>query len=184
MRRVLLPLVASGFLTSLTVADFAIAQTSQAVTPAQDAIDYTGFMELTEEVAAYRQTRLLPRDDFLAMAAREDALLLDTRSSEAFAAGHIDGAVNLPFSDFTDEKLRDVIGEDTQRSILIYCNNNFSDDAYPILLKRAPLALNIPTFINLVGYGYRNVWELDGVMSVSEVPWTGTGVFGQLETFE
>ena len=30
--------------------------------------------------------------------------------------------------------------------------------------KRLQLALNIPTFINLVGYGYENVWELAEVI--------------------
>ena len=35
-----------------------------------------------------------------------------------------------------------------------------SDDAEPIPLKRISLALNIPTFINLYGYGYENIYEL------------------------
>jgi hypothetical protein len=36
------------------------------------------------------------------------------------------------------------------------------------MLKRAPLALNIPTFINLHGYGYGNVWELAGEVSLTD----------------
>jgi hypothetical protein len=137
------------------------------------AIDYSGFVDLTAEVAAYREARLLPKDEFLRRSAEEGSLILDTRSAEAFAAGHLAGAVNLPFSDFTDEKLRAVIGEDRSRPIFIYCNNNFSDDEYPVALKRAPLALNIPTFINLYGYGYTNIWELEGSMPRAEVPWVG-----------
>ena len=36
-----------------------------------------------------------------------------------------------------------------------------------------PLALNVPTFINLYGYGYRNVFELKGMHSLEdpEIHW-------------
>ena len=87
-------------------------------------------------------------------------MLLDTRSAAAFNAGHIEGAVNLPFSDFTSTALREVIGDNPNRPIYIYCNNNFSNDRAPVVTKLAPLSLNVQTFVNLYGYGYRNVWEL------------------------
>ena len=35
-------------------------------------------------------------------------------------------------------------------------------------VKSVRLALNIPTFINLVGYGYGNVWELAEVVSIRD----------------
>ena len=136
-----------------------------------DQIDYPGFADLTLEVADLRAERLLNADAFFSAARKDGALLLDTRSAAAFEAGHIEGAINLPFSDFTDAKLREVIGEDTDRPIYIYCNNNFSDNITPVVTKRAPLALNIPTFINLVGYGYGNVWELGDVLSIEQVDW-------------
>lgn len=158
-------------LASALATVLAVSPLSAQKTQPEGEIDYAGFVDLTAEVASYREARLLPKDDFLRRAASEDALILDTRSAEAFAAGHLEGAVNLPFSDFTDEKLRAVIGADRDRPIFIYCNNNFGDDAFPVQLKRAPLALNIPTFINLYGYGYTNIWELEGTMSLSEVPW-------------
>jgi len=136
-------------------------------------IDYDGFTALTLELASVREAHRLPWDEFVNGIEREDAILLDTRSAAAFAAGHIDGAVNLPFSDFTDDKLEKVLGADRDRPIFIYCNNNFSDNAEPVTSKRAPLALNIPTFINLHGYGYTNVWELADVVATSDpkVPW-------------
>ena len=43
--------------------------------------------------------------------------------------------------------------------ILIYCNNNFLNNIQPLTLKSAPLALNIPTFMTLYGYGYKNLYE-------------------------
>ena len=64
------------------------------------------------------------------------------------------------FTDFTADSLARVIGR-RDRPILIYCNNNFRNNEAPVLLKVRSLALNIQTFINLVGYGYPNVRELD-----------------------
>jgi hypothetical protein len=146
----------------------AIACAAPAAAQVADAnIDYAGFEELTREVAAYRQSRLLGWDAFARKAKESGVLLLDARSAEAFAAGHIKGAVNLPFTDFTPESLAAVIG-DKNRPILIYCNNNFVNDRAPVMMKLRPLALNIQTFINLVGYGYPNVYELKSAIDLND----------------
>lgn len=135
-------------------------------------VDYEGFAELTGEVSAYRRDRLLTWSAFEAAAKEPGALVLDARSADAYAAGHIRGAVNLPLTDFTDESLARVIGK-RDRPILIYCNNNFANDAPPVPMKAARLALNIQTFINLVGYGYRDVRELGDIIDFHdpEVGW-------------
>lgn len=132
--------------------------------PQNPQIDYPGFVELAGEVSAYRETRRLAWDEFAARALADGAILLDARSETAFAQGHLEGAINLPLPDFTDERLAEVIGDDKDRPIYIYCNNNFADNRPPVVTKRLQLALNIPTFINLVGYGYENVWELADVI--------------------
>ena len=131
-----------------------------ALAQANPQIDYPAFQALTASVAPARATRLIAFDAFKAEAAKPEALLLDARSKDAFARGQIKGAVNLPLTDFTAESLAAVIGANSNRPILIYCNNNFVNDRAPVPMKAAPLALNIQTFINLVGYGYPNVWEL------------------------
>ena len=131
-------------------------------------IDYPAFQTLTASVAPQRATRLLAFERFKAEAAKPGTLLLDARSKDAFAAGHIAGAVNLPLTDFTAESLATVIGANPNRPILIYCNNNFSNHRAPVPLKSAPLALNIQTFINLVGYGYPNVQELADVVDFND----------------
>jgi len=136
--------------------------------PANPQIDYAGFAALTRDVRGLRSKRLLPLARFQQMATAKDALLLDARSKDAFARGHIAGAVNLPLTDFTAESLAAVIGANRGRPILIYCNNNFSNHRSPVPLKSAPLALNIQTFINLVGYGYGNVWELRDVVDFDD----------------
>lgn len=131
-------------------------------------IDYPGFQALTSAVATERAARLIAFDAFKAEAAKPGTLLLDARSKDAFQRGHIAGAVNLPLTDFTADSLAAVIGADPNRPILIYCNNNFSNHAPPVPLKSAPLALNIQTFINLVGYGYPNVRELADVVDFTD----------------
>ncbi len=130
-------------------------------------IDYPGFLKLTGEIAKYRETRLISLEAFNKISLKANAIILDTRSAAAFRQGHIDGAINLPFSDFTTEKLAEYLG-DQDRPILIYCNNNFRNDIVPVVRKAAPLALNIPTFINLYGYGYKNIYELNDVISMTD----------------
>ena len=141
-------------------------------------IDYAGFRQLTGKVQALRRERLLGFERFKAEAAKPGVLLLDARSKDAFARGHIAGAVNLPFTDFTEQSLAEVIGPNRNRKILIYCNNNFRNNAPPVMLKSRPLALNIQTFINLVGYGYSNVWELNEVIDFNDpqVGWVSDAV--------
>jgi hypothetical protein len=136
-------------------------------------IDYAGFRRLATEVEPYRQTRLVDWAEFNRRRGQRGVLILDARSESAFRRGHIRGAVNLPFTDFTAESLRRVIGPRNDRPILIYCNNNFSNNRQPVMLKSVQLALNIQTFINLVGYGYRNVRELNEVVDFNnpEVRW-------------
>lgn len=93
------------------------------------------------------------------MAATGGAIILDARSADAFAQGHIAGAINLPLTDFTAPALAAAL-PDRNQPILIYCNNNFSNDRPPVMLKAAAVSLNIQTYINLAAYWYRNVYEL------------------------
>lgn len=152
----------------LTALALTMAVPSDAAPKTNPQIDYAGFATLTGNVRALRAKRLVAFDAFKAKASEKDALILDARSADKFAAGHIAGAVNLPLTDFTAEALAEVIGNNRGRPILIYCNNNFSNHRAPVALKAAPLALNIQTFINLVGYGYANVWELRDVMDFDD----------------
>lgn len=140
-------------------------------------INYDGYTDLASEVAPVRRQRLITLADFKARATQSNVIVLDARSARAFAEGHIKGAVNLPLPDFTADALADVIGANPAREILIYCNNNFTNNRRPVVTKRVELALNIQTYINLYGYGYRNVYELGEAvnMDATEVGWvTGT----------
>ncbi|GAA5484707.1 rhodanese-like domain-containing protein [Haloferula sargassicola] len=156
------PLIAAGLFATL-VADEDNAR-----------IDYPAFRDLTAEVEAYRRDRRVDEAEFLRLASEEGTVILDTRSREKFDLRHVKGAVHLNFSDFTSKSLAEVIPDKSTR-ILIYCNNNFIGDPASMAMKLAPLALNIPTFIHLYGYGYRNVYELqpDLPLSGTRIPFEG-----------
>lgn len=140
---------------------------SEPTPPSNPQIDYSGFQHLVREAAPAREARLVDLTTFMGIAAHPTALILDARSPQAFAEGHIAGAVNLPLPDFTAESLAALIG-DPDRPILIYCNNNFSNHVRPVPIKLAPLALNVQTFVNLYGYGYGNVFELNEVVDFND----------------
>ncbi len=158
--------------------------------------DYNDFKTLVGEVEKHRAKRLISLDEFLKMSKQENVLVLDTRSEFRYKRKHLKGAINLSFPDFTQSALWDLIPPDKNTKILIYCNNNFQGDqvefmskvATPrigkietqILSNRKPimLALNIPTYINLYGYGYRNIYELDELVNVNDprISFEGTEV--------
>jgi hypothetical protein len=135
------------------------------------------YEKLVKVVKDYRKNRLVPLAEFKKMSLDTNTIILDTRSSEMYAAKHIKGAVHLNFSDFTMETLRRVVPNKNTK-ILIYCNNNIANDPIhfasktyvrpnPFSLKKdITLALNIPTFINLYGYDYKNIFELADLISV------------------
>ena len=140
-------------------------------------VDYNSFLEISEEVMEYRQSRLIPLDQFLDFTKNTSTVLLDTRSESAYNKKHLKGAIHLNFSDFTEKKLLKLIPNKATR-ILIYCNNNIDGDALNFPTKMLPLALNIPTFINLYGYGYKNIYELSSLVPIRDkrLEFTGSEV--------
>ncbi|MDX2361624.1 MAG: rhodanese-like domain-containing protein [Crocinitomicaceae bacterium] len=151
-----------------------IATTVVAQTPSK--VDYKAFLKLAIEVQPHRAERLVTIEEFNEMSSQENVIILDTRSKAMYDAKHVAGAIHLNFSDFTQGALEALIPSKDTR-ILIYCNNNFDDDEQYFPTKGfAPsnepaneeltLALNIPTYINLYGYGYKNVYELSELISI------------------
>jgi phage shock protein E len=160
------PIMVRNVLLSLAVA-FAPLAAAAETPPTPSRVDYAGFVLLTADLQADRAAHLVSLDRFWAMAGEGDTLILDARSRDAFARGHIAGAVNLPFTDFTVQSLAGAIG-DPHRRLLIYCNNNFVNNTDPVVTKQVRLALNIQTFINLHGYGYGNVYELSEAVDFND----------------
>ncbi len=167
------------FFLSMLCSTAFFAQTEPRLTndnKANTKVVYSDYLDLAKEVEKYRQDRLVSLTDFQKMAAESNTIILDTRSKEMYDAKHLKGAVHLNFSDFNEGTLRALIPSAETR-ILIYCNNNFAGDEefFPSKMARPMdpfevprmLALNIPTFINLYGYGYKNIYELADLVYIA-----------------
>lgn len=161
-------------------------------------VSFEDFKRLVAEVEPHRANRLIDLNTFLEMSQEPGVVVLDSRSTSRFNRIHIKGAKHLSFTDFTQYNLGKVIPSFDMK-ILIYCNNNFNGNqtdfptkaAIPLpKLSIAPmsqfasqekpvtLALNIPTYINLYGYGYHNVYELNEFVKVNDprISFEGTEV--------
>ncbi len=144
-----------------------------AAEPANPAIDYPRFLQLTQSLAPVREKHRISEAAFIKMAAEPGTIILDARSRDKYTALHIKGAQHLAFTDFTSEALAALIPSQSTR-ILIYCNNNFENEPVNLARKNAPVSLNIQTFINLHAYGYKNVYELGPLldMHTTVIPFT------------
>jgi rhodanese-related sulfurtransferase len=151
-------------------------------------VSFEDYKAIVAEVEAHRASRLIDLETFVAMSQEPGVVVLDARSALRYERIHVKGATNLSFTEFTEASLKRVIPSlDTK--ILIYCNNNFDGNQADFATKAAPrlpspgglsalpspareeplmMALNIPTYINLYGYGYRNVYELDELVHVRD----------------
>jgi len=151
-------------------------------------VSFDDFKSLVAAVEPHRESRLIDLDTFLEMSKEPGVVILDSRSAFRYERIHLKDARHLAFADFTQQELAKVIPSlDTK--ILIYCNNNFEGNqtdfatkmVLPYSLRSNPLgrefsvqkkplmmALNIPTYINLYGYGYRNVYELNELVRVND----------------
>ncbi|WP_158279710.1 rhodanese-like domain-containing protein [Coraliomargarita sinensis] len=151
-------------------------------------VSFDDYKSLVAAVESHRESRLIDLNTFLEMSKDPDVIILDSRSAFRYGRLHLKGARHLAFADYTQENLARVIpSSDTK--ILIYCNNNFegnqTDLATKVFVPASPaegglgrefavqkkplmMALNIPTYINLYGYGYRNVYELNELVNVND----------------
>ncbi|MGH1383788.1 rhodanese-like domain-containing protein [Kordia sp.] len=134
-------------------------------------VSFDDYKTLVEKVEKHRAARMINLETFEKMSEAEDVVILDARAEDLYKRSHIKGAVNLPFTKFTQRNLKRLI-PNPETKILIYCNNNIQNDpihfaskiALPMNNQPLMLALNIPTYINLYGYGYKNVYELNDVI--------------------
>jgi hypothetical protein len=140
-------------------------------------IDYPGFLALAQQTEALRASRRLEVPEFAQKMAEPGTVLLDARSADKYALRHVEGAVSLPFTDFTAEALAKVIPTKTT-PVLIYCNNNFVDEPQAFPSKLPAASLNISTYIALATYGYTNVYELGPVLDGkgTALPFAGSAV--------
>ena len=192
MKYLVLALVfAAGFATAhltglTTAADPKPTEPPKATPPANPNIDMNGFLTGAQAAAKHRENRRLTEEDFIKMSKEEGVIVLDARSKQMYDLLHVEGAINLNFSDIDVESIKKTL-PDKNAKILIYCNNNFTpapdaktqqpqavtpNGGVPVNNKNAELAklamrpksaglsLNLSTQMVLFNYGYKNVYEL------------------------
>jgi len=150
-------------------------------------VSFEDFKELVAKVEPHRASRLIDLNTFLKMSREPGVIILDSRSTFRFDRIHLKGAKHLAFTDFTQDNLGKIIPS-PETKILIYCNNNFDGNQVDFATKAAAppkpnnalatqiasqekpimMALNVPTYINLFGYGYHNVYELNEFVKVTD----------------
>jgi hypothetical protein len=140
-------------------------------------IDYGKFQEIVLQSAPERESRRLTEAQFMTMMKEQGVVLLDARSESRYGLRHIQGAVNLPFTEFTEQSLAAVIPrKDTK--VLIYCNNNFEGSPVAFASKAPAASLNLSTYTSLKAYGYSKVYELGPLLNISttKIPFEGKEV--------
>jgi rhodanese-like protein len=130
------------------------------------AIDEAAYLRTIGSALGHRASHRLSEAEFIRMSGEPGTIVLDARSRAKFDELHVAGAVNLSFPDIAIDSLALTLPDKDAR-ILIYCNNNFSgaESAFPSKLPSA--SLNLPTYVALYDYGYRNVWELGPLIDVA-----------------
>ncbi len=99
--------------------------------------------------AGYR--RISQEEAVSIMESEEDYLILDVRTPEEFAAGHIPGAINIPNETIGTEEIPALARKD--QTILVYCRSG----------NRSRQACD-----KLAALGYTNLLEFGGINT-----WTG-----------
>ncbi len=162
-------------ITQITFLSIALIQTSysEVINPH---IRYDQFRKIVDATESIRSQRLLSEDTFIKMSKEPNTIILDARSRDKYQAIHVKGSKHIAFTDFAAETLAEVIPNKNIR-ILIYCNNNFKGDPQNLMLKSAPVSLNIQTFVNLRTYGYENVYELHPYLDLetTKIPFVKNG---------
>jgi phage shock protein E len=122
-------------------------------------IDQKGFVEEVGRMSKVRENRRVGLGKFFLMALEPNTIILDARSTDKYNNKHFKGAKHLAYTDFTASALAKTIPSKDTR-ILIYCNNNFTNNSEDFATKFSPTSLNLSTFVALSSYGYRNIYEL------------------------
>ena len=176
--------IAFSFVAILSSCLVASAQTQVS----QPICDSEGFLEFAQKAEQIRVKRLLSEVDFAKLAKEENTVVLDARGDGSFESLRVKGSKSLPYTSFSEKTLQEVIPNRSTR-ILIYCRNNIlssapdsemkvSKDRHPYpdelgrlnVIKAPKVALNVPTYITLMVYGYENIWQLDAVIDPNNTP--------------
>ena len=133
-----------GLLASLLMFTVLVASCAPATSGTPSGDSTAGPAVETETTTSYQQ---ISPDEAKEMMDDEGAIILDVRTPEEFAEGHIPGAVNLELGTF-DQNAAEVI-PDKDAILLVYCRSG----------NRSKTASEI-----LVSMGYTKVYEFGGII--------------------
>ena len=106
-----------------------------------------GCSQKKPQEASYRQISM---NEAIAMMAEEtDYMILDVRTLEEFAAGHIPGAINIPNEEIGTAQIPELPDQD--QLILVYCRSGNRS-------KQASEKLAALGYTNIVEFGGINSW--------------------------
>ncbi len=128
--------------------------------PANKTIEYLEYHQNAVALKDTQQQHLLSAEAFLqALAQKDKKVLLDVRSPEEYACGHITGAVNVSLSEMTEETLAKIIPLKNTK-IIIYCNNSLQT------MPTRMISMTTQAYPTLYQLGYQNLYLLqDGYKS-------------------
>ena len=81
----------------------------------------------------------------------QGALLIDVRTANEFAQGHVDGALNIPYQE--TDNLMSAIGTDKTRPVVVYCRSGNRSGKAKIVLETK---------------GYTNIFNATGYEALKE----------------
>ena len=151
------------FATLCACAQNAPDPAAQIINPA---IDDEAYLRVAGDALHHRARHRLSEAEFVRMSREPEVIVLDARSRAKFDELHVQGAINLSFPDIAVASLAELLPDKNAR-ILIYCNNNFSGAESPFPSKLPSASLNLPTYVALFDYGYRNVYELGPLLDIA-----------------
>lgn len=104
-------------------------------------------------IACKPEVKTLPLNEFETVVRQSDAVLLDVRTWDEYASGHIVNAINVDWKSDKFEQQFAELGLDKDQAIAVYC----------LHAKRSYAAAKC-----LLDMGYKNVFQLEGGIE----PWT------------
>lgn len=156
--------------------------------------DSEGFLKAAQEAERSRVSKRIDEVTFAKMCQEPNTIVLDARSNEHWKQLRVKGSVNLPYTEFSAKALERLVPTRETRILIYCRNNlvdtrpqgafpvepqqptrfltntdsvphPYPDDFNPPQIPKAFQAgLNIPTYITLHIYGYKNVWELSSAV--------------------
>ncbi|MEN3043773.1 MAG: rhodanese-like domain-containing protein [Candidatus Hydrothermales bacterium] len=80
----------------------------------------------------YPEIKFIDSEKLFNLLKKNEVFLIDAREKDEYVKGHIDGAINFPYSEFYSNPLKFVDKIDTQRKIVVYCEGGFCELSFKV----------------------------------------------------